>query len=296
MEAAKALGQIKKEINIPLVADIHFDLKCALEAAKHVDKLRINPGNIGSKENTITFIKAAKDYGLPIRIGINGGSLEKNIVEKFGSTPKAAVESALGHIKILEENDFENILVSLKFHDALRTIEAYRLMSEARNYPLHVGVTEAGTPWLSSIKSSVGIGALLADGIGDTIRASVTGPLSDEIKIAFEILKSLGLREFGRTFTSCPTCGRTEIDIIGLAQKIEKLTENIKEPIQVAVMGCVVNGPGEAKEADIAIFGGKGVGLIVRKGKIIKTVPEKDLLDEFKIELDKLLLEKQNNK
>jgi len=291
LEAAKALGEIKKEINIPLVADIHFDYLCALEAAKHVDKIRINPGNIGSKEKTLAVINACKDRGIPIRIGVNAGSIEPKLLQKYGHpTAEAMVESALGHVKILEEEDFTDIVISLKASDVPRTVKAYELMSKERNYPLHLGITEAGTSWAGAIKSGVGIGILLNEGIGDTIRVSLTtNDLVEEVKAGYEILKALKLRDVGREFTSCPTCGRTEIDLVGLAKRIEKATENIKEPIHIAVMGCVVNGPGEAREADIGIAGGKNAGVIFRKGKVVKTCKESELFDEFMKELRKLL-------
>lgn len=294
IEAAKALKEIKKEINIPLVADIHFDYRCALEAAKHVDKLRINPGNIGSKEKVQEVVNATKDRNIPIRIGINGGSLEKGLLEKYGGkgTPEAAVESAEKHIKILEDLDFFDIVVSLKFSDVNRTIKAYELFSKKFDYPLHLGVTEAGTTRISTIKSSVGIGHLLAQGIGDTIRTSISSKdTTEEIKVGFEILKALELRKKGRVFTSCPTCGRTEIDLVGLAEKIEKITENVKEPIHIAVMGCVVNGPGEAREADIGIAGGKDKAIIFKKGQIVKTVEEKQIIPEFQKILEEVIRE-----
>ncbi|MDX9913283.1 MAG: flavodoxin-dependent (E)-4-hydroxy-3-methylbut-2-enyl-diphosphate synthase [Candidatus Moranbacteria bacterium] len=290
MEAARAIGEIKKQISIPMVADIHFSADYAMEAiAQGVDKLRINPGNIGSEEKVVMLVKACKEKNIPIRIGINGGSLEKDILEKYKGevTPEGMVESAMRHIKILEKNDFFDIAISLKANDVERTVEAYRLLSKKVDYPLHIGITEAGTTFRGTILSAVGFGILLYDGIGDTIRVSLTADPVEEIKVAWEILKSLGLRKRGISITSCPTCGRTQIDLIKLAQDVEKLLEGIDKDIRVAVMGCVVNGPGEAREADLAIVGGRGVGLIVKKGKIIRKVDEKDLLIEFMKEIDK---------
>lgn len=290
MEAARAIGEIKKQISIPMVADIHFSADYAMEAiAQGVDKLRINPGNIGSEEKVVMLVKACKEKNIPIRIGINGGSLEKDILEKYKGevTPEGMVESAMRHIKILEKNDFFDIAISLKANDVERTVEAYRLLSKKVDYPLHIGITEAGTTFRGTILSAVGFGILLYDGIGDTIRVSLTADPVEEIKVAWEILKSLGLRKRGISITSCPTCGRTQIDLIKLAQDVEKLLEGIDKDIRVAVMGCVVNGPGEAREADLAIVGGRGVGLIVKKGEIIRKVDEKDLLDEFMKEIEK---------
>lgn len=292
MEAAKALGEIKKQIKIPLVADIHFDYRLALEAIKQgMDKLRINPGNIGDKTKTEAVVKAAKKAGVPIRIGVNSGSLQKDILEKSGGkvTASGMVESVVRHIKILEDLDFDQIIVSLKASDVPRTIEAYKLFSEKYDYPVHLGVTEAGTSWSGSLKSAVGIGSLLSQGIGETIRVSLTASPLEEVRVGWEILKSLGLRDRGSILISCPTCGRTEIDLISLANKVEKAISNIKQPIKVAVMGCVVNGPGEAREADIGVAGGKGVGAIFIKGKVIKTVPEKEILPELIKEIKKIL-------
>ncbi len=290
MEAAEALRDIKKNINIPLVADIHFDYKLALKAIENgVDKLRINPGNIGGEENVKTVASACKERGIPIRVGVNSGSLEKDILEKHGQvTPEGLVESALRHIEILEKNNFYDIAVSIKASDVLFTAEAYSILSEKIDYPLHIGITEAGTIWGGSIKSSVGIGLILGIGIGDTIRVSLTGDPIEEIKVGKAILKSLGLRKFGIEFISCPTCGRTEIDLISIANEVEKKCLNIDKNIKVAVMGCVVNGPGEAKEADIGIAGGKGVGLIFKKGQILKKVDESRLIDELINEIKKI--------
>ena len=290
MKAAKALGEIKKQINIPMVADIHFSAEYAMEAINQgIDKLRINPGNIGSKEKVEMLVKECKKKNIPIRIGINAGSLEKEVLKKYNgkATAEGMVESAMGHIKILEENDFQDIAISLKANDIERTVEAYRLLSKKVDYPLHIGVTEAGTSFRGTIMSSVGLGVLLYDGIGDTMRVSLTAVPVEEVKVAWEILKSLGLRKKGISVTSCPTCGRTEIDLVSLTQKVEKSLEGIDKDIRVAVMGCVVNGPGEAKEADLAIIGGKGVGLIMKKGKLVKKVDEKDLLKEFLKEVEK---------
>lgn len=290
MEAAKNIGKIKAKINIPLVADIHFSHLLALEAINQgVDKIRFNPGNIGSVEKVEQVVKACKKRKIPIRIGVNGGSLEKDILAKYRNkvTADAMVESALRHIKILEKLNFRDIAVSLKASDIERTVESYKKLSEKVDYPLHLGITEAGTIFRGTIMSSIGIGHLLYEGIGDTIRVSLTADPVEEIKVAWEILKSLGLRKRGITVTSCPTCGRTKIDLISLAKKVEKLVEGIDKNIHVAVMGCVVNGPGEAREADLAVIGGEKVGLICRKGEIIKKVDEKNLLKEFKKELEK---------
>ena len=292
MGAAGALGKIKKQIHIPLVADIHFDYQLALEAINQgVDKIRINPGNIGSKEKIKAVVKAAKERKVPIRIGINAGSLERDILVKYGglATADGMVESAFRHIKILEDLDFFEIVVSLKASDVPRTIKAYEIFSKKYDYPLHLGITEAGTVWSGSIKSAVGIGSLLAQGIGDTIRVSLTGSVTEEVRVGFEILKSLGLREKGPILISCPTCGRTEIDLVTLANKVEKAIAKVEKPIKVAVMGCVVNGPGEAREADIGVAGGKHVGAIFVKGKVIKTVPEKEILPTLLQEINKIV-------
>lgn len=280
--AAKAIKEIKAQISIPIVADIHFDYLLALEALNSgADKIRINPGNIGSVEKTKAVVEECKKRGVPIRIGVNIGSLEKETEEKFGRTAAGMVESALNHIKILEELDFYDILISLKASDINRTVEAYTLLSKKVDYPLHLGITEAGTPKVGTIKSAAGLAIILNRGIGDTLRVSLTSDPEEEVKVAWEILKALELREHGATLISCPTCGRTEIDLIDLANKVETAIAHIKEPITVAVMGCVVNGPGEAKEADIGVAGGKGKGVIFKKGQILKTVPEKDILAEL---------------
>jgi len=288
MAAAKALKEIKEKISIPLVADIHFDYRLALESVKYVDKLRLNPGNIGDKNQIKQVVDAAKARKIPIRVGINSGSLEKEIVYKHGNTAQAMVESALKHIKILEDLGFYDIIIAVKASDIQRTVEAYRLLSEKVDYPLHVGVTEAGTSFAGMIKSSVGIGALLLEGIGDTIRVSLTSDVVEEVKVGYEILKALELRIENPIVISCPTCGRTEINLVALANKVEERLKDIKKPIKVAVMGCSVNGPGEAKDADIGICGGKGMGIIIKKGKVIKKVLEKDLLEELMKEIENM--------
>ena len=297
LRAALALSAIKAQIAIPLIADIHFDYKLALEAiAAGVDGLRLNPGNIGGKDEVLQVITKASERNIPIRIGVNAGSLPKDILLKYGHpTPEALVEAAWRHIKILEEHDYCNIKISLKAHDVPLTIAAYRLMAAQCEYPLHVGITEAGTVNSGIIKSAVGIGALLAEGIGDTIRVSLTGDPANEVRVAYQILKALGLREYGPTLISCPTCGRTQIKLEKLALEVEKRLENIKEPITVAVMGCVVNGPGEAREADIGIAGGISEGLIFKKGKIIKKVREEEIIEALFAEIDKILVERKIN-
>jgi len=287
--AAKSIKEIKKNINIPLVADIHFDYQLALESIKNgVDKVRINPGNIGSNENVKKVVDACKDKKIPIRIGINTGSLEKEAEQKYGRTAQAMVESALKHIQILEKLNFHDIVISLKASDIQRTVEAYRMLSQKVDYPLHLGITEAGTLNTGTIKSSVGLGIMLFEGLGDTIRVSLTGDPIEEVRVGWEILKSLKLRNRGVNFISCPTCGRTEIDLIGLANKVEKALLGVDKPITVAVMGCVVNGPGEAKEADIGVAGGHHQGVIFKKGIILKTVPEEKILEELLSEINKL--------
>jgi (E)-4-hydroxy-3-methylbut-2-enyl-diphosphate synthase len=282
--AAEAIKKIKKQINIPLVADIHFDYKLALLAIENgIDKLRINPGNIGSDEKVKEVVDKAKEYNIPIRIGVNGGSLEKDILKKYGKvTPEALVESGMYHINLLEKYGFENIIISLKASNVKIMRKAYQIISEKIDYPLHLGVTEAGTYFSGSIKSAIGIGSLLIDGIGDTIRVSLTEDPIEEIKVAKEILKVLGIGKIGTEIISCPTCGRTEIDLIGLTKKVEKEFSNYGKQIKIAVMGCVVNGPGEAREADYGVAGGNGVGVLFKKGKIIKTVKENEILKELK--------------
>jgi (E)-4-hydroxy-3-methylbut-2-enyl-diphosphate synthase len=290
MAAAKALGKIKKQIRIPLVADIHFSHELALEAIKQgIDKLRINPGNIGSSDKIKKVVEAAKRKKIPIRIGVNAGSLEKDILKKHQgkATAEGMVESAMRHIKILEKLNFREIAVSLKASDIERTVEAYKLLSKKVDYPLHIGVTEAGTIFRGTVMSSIGLGMLLHEGIGDTLRVSLTADPIEEVKVAWEILKSLGIRKRGITVTSCPTCGRTEINLISLAKQVEDAMASIDKDIHVAVMGCVVNGPGEAREADLAIVGGKGVGLIMKKGEVVRKVDEKNLLKEFIKEVKK---------
>jgi (E)-4-hydroxy-3-methylbut-2-enyl-diphosphate synthase len=291
MEAAKAVGKIKKQIHIPLVADIHFDHKLALEViAQGIDKVRINPGNIGSEDKIKAVVMACKKNKIPIRIGINGGSLEKEILKKYKDkvTAEGMVESAMRHIKILEKYKFKDILVSLKASDIERTVEAYRLLSKKVDYPLHIGVTEAGTIFRGTVMSSIGLGILLYDDIGATIRVSLTADPIEEIPVAWEILKSLKLRKRGVTVTSCPTCGRTQIALIELAKKVEEAVRDINKDIHIAVMGCVVNGPGEAREADIGVAGGKKMGAIFRKGKVIKSVQEKDILNALLEEIENL--------
>ena len=294
MEAAKAFSEIKKEIHIPLVADIHFDYKLAIEAIKNgADKVRINPGNIGSEDKVREVVNAAKAYGIPLRVGVNGGSLEKSLLEKYGHvTAEALVESALKEVDALEKLDFHDIVISIKSSDVMLCIKAHELISQKTDHPLHVGITETGLLGEGSIKSAIGIGVILYEGIGDTIRVSLTDDPIHEVYTAKSILKILGLRKGGINLVSCPTCGRTSIDLIGLAGKVKELLDTYPDTgkdIKVAVMGCVVNGPGEAREADLGIAGGKGEGLIFKKGEIIKKVPEECLLSEFKKELDLML-------
>lgn len=299
MAAAEGLKRIVSESPIPVIADIHFDYKLALAAIDAgVDGLRLNPGNIGGNDRVAAVVDAAKKRNIPIRIGVNAGSLPKDLLEKYGHpTAEALVEAAWRHIHILEEMDYRNIKVSLKAHDVPLTVAAYRLLASQCDYPLHVGITEAGTINSGIIKSAVGIGTLLAEGIGDTIRVSLTGDPVREVKVAYDILKSLGLREYGPTLISCPTCGRTKINLENLALEVERRLEKISEPITVAVMGCVVNGPGEAREADVGIAGGINEGLIFKKGVVLKKVPEACIIDELFAEIDKILLErKENNK
>lgn len=290
MDSAMAIDKIKERISIPLVADIHFDYKLALECIKRgADKIRINPGNIGSKERVLKVAEAAGEKGIPIRIGVNGGSLEPHILKKYGRpTPEGMVESALYHIKLLEDCGFYDIAVSLKASDVKTTVEAYRLMSKKSDYPLHLGVTEAGTAWGGTIRSAMGIGALLLDGIGDTIRVSLTADPIEEVIAAKEILRSAGLRENGVRVVSCPTCARCQINMIPIAEKVTKAVEKFKKPMKVAVMGCAVNGPGEAKDADIGVAGGNGCGLIFKKGEILRRVPEDRIFTELMLEIEKM--------
>lgn len=290
MKAADAVGEIKKHIHIPLVADIHFDYRLALRVMElGIDKVRINPGNIGDIDRIRQVVEMTKAKHIPIRIGVNSGSLEKELVEKYGGvTPQGLVESALKHVRILEELEFYDIVVSIKASDVPFSLEAYRILSEQIPYPIHVGITEAGTLYSGTIKSAVGIGAILAMGIGDTIRVSLTGDPVEEVKAAKEILKSLGLRKFGPSLISCPTCGRTQINLISIANEVEKRLASCQKDIKVAVMGCVVNGPGEAKEADIGIAGGNGVGILFKKGELIRKMPENQLVDALMEEIEKL--------
>lgn len=289
-KAAEAIKEIKKQINISLVADIHFDYKLALKAMENgIDKLRINPGNIGDDEKVRLVVEKAKELNVPIRIGVNSGSVEKKILEKYGRvTADGMVESAMYHVNLLEKYGFNNIIISLKASNVKMMVDAYRKISELVDYPLHLGVTEAGTEFQGTVKSAIGIGSLLVDGIGNTIRVSLTENPVEEIKVAKEILKVLGLRE-GVEIVSCPTCGRTQIDLIGLAKKVEKEFGNIEKNIKIAVMGCVVNGPGEAKEADIGVAGGKGEGLLFKKGEIVKKVKEEEIIPELRKMLEEIL-------
>ena len=287
LEAAQALKEIKKEITIPLVADIHFDYKMAIAAmANGADKIRINPGNIGSRENVKAVVDVAKERNIPIRVGVNSGSLEKNLVEKYhGVTAEGIVESALDKVHIIEELGYDNLVISIKSSDVLMCTKAHEILADKTKYPLHVGITESGTVWSGNIKSALGLGMILSQGIGDTIRVSLTGDPVEEIKSAKLILRTLGLRKGGIEVVSCPTCGRTKIDLIGLATKVEEMVADIPLDIKVAVMGCAVNGPGEAKEADIGIAGGIGEGLLIKHGEIVRKVPEEQLLAVLKEEL-----------
>lgn len=287
MEAAEALREIKKQIHIPLVADIHFDYRLAIAAIENgADKIRINPGNIGSRERVQAVVDKAKEYGVPIRVGVNSGSLEKELVEKYGKvTAEGLVESAMDKVHMIEEMGYDQLVVSIKSSDVLMCVKAHELIAKQCKYPLHVGITESGTVWAGNIKSSVGLGMILGQGIGDTIRVSLTGDPVEEIRTAKLVLKTLGLRTGGIEVVSCPTCGRTKIDLIGLANQVEKMVSDIPLDIKVAVMGCVVNGPGEAKEADIGIAGGIGEGLLIKKGEIVKKVKEDELLETLRWEL-----------
>ena len=288
MEAAEALTEIKKQITIPLVADIHFDYKLALAAIKHgADKIRINPGNIGSRERVQAVVDAAKERSIPIRVGVNSGSLEKELVEKYhGVTAEGIVESALDKVHLIEDMGYDNLVISIKSSDVMMCARAHELIAAKTDYPLHVGITESGTLYSGNIKSAVGLGIILYQGIGDTIRVSLTGDPLEEIRSAKRILKTLGLRKGGIEVVSCPTCGRTQIDLIGLANQVERMGEDIpRDDSKVAVMGCVVNGPGEAKEADIGIAGGKGTGMLIKKGEIVQRMPESELLGALREEL-----------
>ncbi len=288
IEAAQAIREIKKEITIPLVADIHFDYKMAIAAIENgADKIRINPGNIGGGDKVAAVVSAARERNIPIRVGVNGGSLEKELVEKYhGVTAQGLVESALDKVHMIEKQGYENIVISIKSSDVLMCVEAHEMLAERTDYPLHVGITESGTIISGNIKSSIGLALILNKGIGDTIRVSLTGDPAEEIKSAKLILRTLGLRKGGIEVVSCPTCGRTKIDLIGLANQVETMVEEFPLNIKVAVMGCAVNGPGEAKEADIGIAGGIGEGLLIKKGEIIKKVPEEQLLSVLKEELE----------
>ena len=288
MEAAHALGEIKKQIHIPLVADIHFDYRLAIAAIENgADKIRINPGNIGSRERVQAVVDAARGRGIPIRVGVNSGSLEKDLVEKYGGvTAEGIVESALDKVHMIEEMGYDNLVVSIKSSDVLMCVNAHELIAKECPYPLHVGITESGTLMSGNIKSSIGLALILHQGIGDTIRVSLTGDPVEEVKSAKLILRTLGLRRGGIEVVSCPTCGRTKIDLIGLANQVEQMTADFPLDIKVAVMGCVVNGPGEAKEADIGIAGGIGEGLLIKKGEIVKKVKEEELLDTLRQELE----------
>lgn len=288
LDAAKAIGEIKKQISIPLVADIHFDYKMAIAAIENgADKIRINPGNIGSKDNVKAVVITAKERNIPIRVGVNSGSLEKSLVEKYnGVTAKGIVESALDKVKIIEDLGYDNLVISIKSSDVLMCVKAHEILVKEINYPLHVGITESGTVQSGNIKSAIGLALILNQGIGDTIRVSLTGDPVEEIKSAKLILRTLGLRKGGIEVVSCPTCGRTQIDLISLANQVEAMVSDFPLDIKVAVMGCVVNGPGEAKEADIGIAGGHGEGLLIKKGEVIKKVPENQLLAVLREELE----------
>ncbi len=290
MRDIQLISRLKEEVKTPLVADIHFDYKIALASVDAgIDKIRINPGHIGKRENVEKVVDACKSKGLPIRIGVNSGSVEKELLEKYnGPTPEAMAQSALNHAKILEECDFYDTVISIKSSDVRNTIKAYRIVAEECDYPLHLGVTEAGTERMGLIKSSVGIGSLLADGIGDTIRVSLTADPVKEIYAAYDLLKGLELIPDAPQLISCPTCGRTQIDLISIANEVEERLRNVHKPIRVAVMGCPVNGPGEAKNADIGIAGGNGCGLIFKKGEILRKVPEDRLIDELFAEIERL--------
>ena len=287
-QAAAAIGQIRRQISIPLVADIHFDDRMAIAAMENgADKIRINPGNIGGKDRIMEVVRCAKERNIPIRVGVNSGSLEKELVEKYhGVTAEGIVESALDKVGMIEDCGYDNIVISIKSSDVLMCIRAHEVLAQKSRYPLHVGITEAGTLLSGNIKSAVGIGNILYQGIGDTIRVSLTGDPVEEVKSAKLILRSLGLRTGGIDVVSCPTCGRTKIDLIGLANKVENMVQSYPLNIRVAVMGCAVNGPGEAKEADIGIAGGVGVGLLIKKGEIVRRMPEEELLDALRYELD----------
>jgi len=287
MEAAKALAEIKKQIHIPIVADIHFDYKMAIAAMENgADKIRINPGNIGSREKVAEVVRVAKERNIPIRVGVNSGSLEKNLVEKYGGvTAEGLVESAIDKVKLIEDMDYDNLVISIKSSDVMMCVKAHEILAKQTIYPLHVGITESGTVMSGNIKSGIGLGIILNQGIGDTIRVSLTDDPVEEIRSAKLILRTLGLRKGGIEVVSCPTCGRTRIDMISLASQVEQMVADIPLDIKVAVMGCAVNGPGEAKEADIGIAGGDGEGLLIKKGEIIRKIPEAELLSTLREEL-----------
>ena len=294
--AAEAIGEIRRQIKIPLVADIHFDYRLALAAMEHgADKIRINPGNIGEDWKLREVVNAAKERNIPIRVGVNSGSLEKDLLQKYGGvTAEGIMESALEKVRRIEELGYENLVISIKSSDVLMCIKAHELLAAETDYPLHIGITEAGTLLRGTVKSAVGLGIILYEGIGDTIRVSLTGDPLEEIKAAREILKSLGLRKGGVEVVSCPTCGRTEIDLIGLANRVESLVERYSDlDVRVAVMGCVVNGPGEAREADFGVAGGKGAGVLIRKGEVIRTMPEAELLPALEAELQRIRAERR---
>ncbi len=293
-EAAEALTEIKKQISIPLVADIHFDYKLALAAVAHgADKIRINPGNIGSEDRVRAVVDACRERNLPIRVGVNSGSLEKDLLEKYGGvTAEGLVESALHQAAVIEDMGYDNLVISIKSSDVPMCVKAHELIADRTDHPLHVGITEAGTLYSGTIKSAVGLGIILHEGIGDTIRVSLTGDPLEEVKAAKRILKTLGLRKGGVEVVSCPTCGRTQIDLISLANQVENMVQDIPLDIKVAVMGCVVNGPGEAREADIGIAGGKGEGLLIKNGEIVRKMPEDQLLPALREELERMLSEK----
>lgn len=289
-KAAESLGALREKVDVPLVADIHFDYRLALTAMEQgIDALRINPGNIGSRDNVVKVVDMAREKQIPIRIGINAGSLPQHILDAYGGHPTAEgmVAGAMEHVKILEEENFHDIVISVKSTDVPMMVKANRLLHEQVNYPLHLGVTEAGTLYRGTIKSAIGIGSLLLDGIGDTIRVSLTDDPLKEVKAAREILSSVGMQQYGPVLVSCPTCGRTQVDLIHMAQEVEEKIQKFKKPIRVAVMGCAVNGPGEAREADFGIAGGKGSGLLFRKGKILRSVPEEELIPALMEEIEK---------
>lgn len=288
MEAARALTKIKKHVSVPVVADIHFDYRLAIAAVEHgADKIRINPGNIGDEQKIRAVVDKCRERNIPIRVGVNSGSLEKHLLDKYGGvTPEALVESALDKAAVIEQMGYENIVISIKTSHVMNGIRAHEIIAGKTDYPLHVGITESGTVLSGSIRSAVGIGTILYQGIGDTIRVSLTGDPVEEVRAANVILKSLGLKKGGISVVSCPTCGRTQIDLIGLATKVEEMVQDFDLDIQVAVMGCAVNGPGEAKEADIGIAGGIGEGLLIKKGEVVKKVPEDQLLDVLRHELE----------